>query len=490
MTTTLVTLAPIAFPLIAAAAALLGGWRRATAIMDVVASVAILASGVGLLGQVGTRPVISAAHLLRVDTLSCVMLIVIGAVATLATWASIDYIDTELAEGTTTSAGARQYATLVPLFLAAMSLAVLADNLGVIWTAIEATTIATAFLVGHRRTRQSLEATWKYVIVCSFGITVAFLGTVIIYLASIHAGASGSSALDLDTLAAHAGRFDPALARLAIGLLFIGFGAKAGLVPFHTWIADAHSQAPAPVSALMSGVLLAVAFSILLRLRVISDLALGDGYSRVMFLVIGFATLVVAVSLLVGQHDFKRLLAYSSLEQMGLLAVASASGDRLATAGVLLLIAAHGMAKAVLFLTAGHLQHAHHSTLIADVTGLLARSRMLGTSLAVGLVALVGLPPFGLFAAELAMARGMASARLAIPLSAAALLLAVGFIAITRHGTGMLLGAPAPGAPRMLLSRSAAGPLLVGMAALSVLGIVGGPVAHLLTTAAATVSGR
>lgn len=483
------TLLPILIPLAAAALAAIGGWRRMTAIGNVAASLIILASGVGLSGQDG-RPTTSLDHLLRADALTSLMLIVIGAVGTLATWASIDYIDTELDEHATTAAGARQYATLVPIFLAAMSLAVLANNLGVIWTAIEATTIATAFLVGHRRTRQSLEATWKYVIICSFGITVALLGTVILYLASIHAGAPASSALNLDVLAAHARHFDPALTRLGIGMLFVGFGAKAGLVPFHTWIADAHSQAPAPVSALMSGVLLSVAFSILLRLRVISELAIGSLFLRIMLVTVGLATLLVAVSLLVGQRDLKRLLAYSSIEQMGLLAVASASTNGLATAGVLLLIAAHGMAKAVLFLVAGQVQHAHRSTLMAEVRGLLGRSRVLGTALAVGLIGLVGLPPFGLFAAEMAIARGLAADELALPLGVAALLLAVGFAAITRHGTGMLLGVPELDAPAVTISRATAAPLLVGLLALTALGVVGGPLSHLFTSAAAAVGGR
>ena len=489
MTATLLTVVPIVAPVAAAAAALIVGWKRATALADVAAALSILVCGVALAARVGSRPVTGVGHLLRADSLSALMLIVIGAVGTLATWASIDYLDTELAEGSTTPVDARRYATLVPLFLAAMSLAVLADNLGVVWTAVEATTIATAFLVGHRRTRQSLEATWKYVIVCSFGITLAFLGTVIIYLAGIHAGVATSSALDLDVLAAHASHLDPALTRLAVGLLFVGFGAKAGLVPFHTWLADAHSQAPAPVSALMSGVLLAVAFSILLRIRVVADLALGHGYMRVMFLAIGLATLIIAVSLLIGQVDFKRLLAYSSLEQMGLLAVASATGNRLASAGVLLLIAAHGMAKAVLFLTAGQLQHAHHSTLIADVRGLLGRSRLLGATLAVGLVGLVGLPPFGLFAAELAIARGMAADELAVPLGIAGLLLAVGFIAITRHGSAMLLGNTDVDGPDPAVTAMRAAPLVVGITALTALGVIGGPLTHLFTQAAAAVAG-
>ncbi len=153
---------------------------------------------------------------------------------------------------------------LTPAFVAAMVLAVCANNIGVVWVAIEATTVITAFLVGHRRTKTALEATWKYVVICSVGIAVAFLGTVLLYFAAQHAGAPDAQALNLDVLAAYAARLDPGVTRLAGGLLLIGYGAKAGLVPFHTWLADAHSQAPAPVSALMSGVLLSVAFSVLI----------------------------------------------------------------------------------------------------------------------------------------------------------------------------------------------------------------------------------
>jgi hydrogenase-4 component F len=478
---------PLVAPLLAAACALAAGWRRLTGRLGVVAALCILAAGIGLAGRVGSGRVIADGHFLRADALTAVMLIVIGAVGTLATWASIGYLDTELTEATTTPGAARQYSVLVPVFLAAMALAVLADNLGVIWAAVEATTIATAFLVGHRRTRASLEATWKYVVICSFGITLAFLGAVVLYFAAIHAGAAPSDALDLDTLTARAGHMNPAVARLAVGLLLIGFGTKAGLVPFHTWLADAHSQAPAPVSALMSGVLLSVAFSVVLRVRVIADAALGDGYMRVGLLAVGLATLVVAVSLLVGQRDFKRMLAYSSLEQMGLVAVAAAAGTPLALAGLLLLFAGHGIAKAILFISAGQLQHTYRSTDIAEVTGLLARSRLLGVTFAIGLLGLVGLPPFALFPGELSIARGMADAHLTVALAAALVLLLVGFAAIARHGTGMLLGAaPSDEGPVTTMPATAV-PLVVGVVAFVALGVIGGPFPHLVTTAAAVL---
>ncbi len=286
-----------------------------------------------------------------------------------------------------------------------MVVAVCANNVGVIWVAIEATTVITAFLVGHRRTRSALEATWKYVVICSVGIAIAFLGTVLLYYAAEHAGAPPGSALDLDVLATYAGRLDPGTARIAGGLLLIGYGAKAGLFPFHTWLADAHSQAPAPVSALMSGVLLSVAFSVLIRIKPIIDAAAGPTFIRCGLLVIGLATLVIAALMLTVTPDMKRMLAYSSMENMGLIAVAAAAGTTLAIAALLLHVLAHGIGKTVLFLASGQLQASHNSTTIADITAVLRRSRLIGASFAVGVVVLLGLPPFAMFASELAIGR-------------------------------------------------------------------------------------
>lgn len=230
-----------------------------TAALTVLSAVAVLVCGVALGIRVGAGTGFALGGLLRADALTVTMLIVIGTVGTLATWAGMSYIDGELERAHTDERGARLYGVLTPAFLAAMVLAVCANNIGVVWVAIEATTVITTFLVGHRRTRTALEATWKYVVICSVGIAVAFLGTVLLYFAARDGGAPAAHALNLDALAAHAHGLNPAIARLAGGLLLIGYGAKAGLFPFHTLLADAHSQAPAPVSALMSGVLLSVA---------------------------------------------------------------------------------------------------------------------------------------------------------------------------------------------------------------------------------------
>jgi len=477
-------LLPILAPLAAAVLAALLGWRRLTASVTVLAALSVLVSAAAIGVHVGSGAQFGVGRLLRADALSVTMLTVIGTVGTLATWASVGYINAELTQGHTNRKGANLYGVLVPIFLAAMALAVLANNIGVMWVAIEATTVATAFLVGHRRTRPALEATWKYVVICSVGIALAFLGTVLLYFASLHAGASSERALDIDVLLRYATQLDPAVTRLAAGLLLLGYGAKAGLVPFHTWLADAHSQSPAPVSALMSGVLLSVAFSALLRVKSVVDLALGTGFLRTGLLVAGLLTLLIAASLLVVQRDFKRMLAYSSMENMGLVAVAAAAGTELAIAALLLHVLAHGIGKALVFLAAGQLQAAHDSTAIADVTGVLARSRLIGTSFAVGLVVLLGLPPFAMFASELSISRALAGAHLEWALGLALLLMVIAFAALVRNGARMLLGSPDPGSPAISVPRSVASALVTGVILSLALGLTAGPFTQLFHTAA------
>lgn len=481
--TTLILLSLLA-PAAASLFSLAVGWRRLSALVTVASALTILGCGVALAAQVGDHAHLASSGLLRADALSATMLIVIGVVGSLATWASIGYLDAELARGHTDERGARLYGILTPAFLAAMALAVSANNIGVIWIAVEATTVVTAFLVGHHRTRAALEATWKYVMVCSVGITIAFLGTVLLHFAARHAGAGSEDALHLDVLLAHAASLDPAVTRLAGALLLIGYGAKMGLAPFHTWLADAHSQAPAPVSALMSGVLLAVAFSVLLRIKPIIDIAVGPEFLRIALLVAGLTTLFIAALLLTITTDLKRMLAYSSMETMGLMAVAAAAGTGLAIAALLLHILAHGVGKTVLFLAGGQLQVAHDSTAIGEITAVLRRSRLVGGAFAVGMVVLLGLPPFAMFASELAIAISLADARLTWALGLTLVALMVAFAALVRNSGRMLLGAASPDSPAIRVPITVAGALIAGVVVSIALGVTAGPLSDLFATAA------
>lgn len=481
---TVLLLVPILAPIAGAAVNLIVGWRRWTAVLTLLSAAAVLVCGVTLGVRIGSAQHVALGGLLRADALSVTMLIVIGVVATLATWASIGYIGTELQHGHTDSNGARLYGVLTPAFVAAMVVAVCANNIGVVWVAIEATTVITAFLVGHRRTKTALEATWKYVVICSVGIAVAFLGTVLLYFAAQHAGAPEAQALNFDVLAAYAARLDPGVTRLAGGLLLIGYGAKTGLVPFHSWLADAHSQAPAPVSALMSGVLLSVAFSVLLRIKPIVDAATGPTFLRTGLVLLGLATLLVAALMLTVTGDVKRMLAYSSMENMGMIAIAAAVGTTLAIAALLLHVLAHGVGKTVLFLAGGQMQVAHGSTAIADITAVARRSRLVGGSFALGLIVLLGMPPFAMFASELAIARSLADAGLTWVLAAAMLLIGVAFAALVRNSGQMLLGTAPADAPTIAVPATVAAALLAGVTVSVVLGITAGPLTDLLTTAA------
>lgn len=480
-------LAAIFAPVGSSILTLVAGWRRATAASIVFSAATVLACGVALGFRIGSGMRLALGGLLRVDALTVTMLIVIGTVATLATWAGIGYLEAEVAHGHADARVARVYGALTAAFLAAMVVAVCANNIGVIWIAIEATTVITAFLVGHRRTRGALEATWKYVVICSVGIAIAFLGTVLLYYAAEHAGAPAAAALNLDVLTTRASGLNPDIARLAGGLLLIGYGAKVGLFPFHTWLADAHSQAPAPVSALMSGVLLSVAFSVLIRIKPIIDTAAGPTFLRSWLLVIGLATLVVAALMLTVTPDIKRMLAYSSMENMGLIAIAAAAGTPLAIAALLLHVLAHGIGKTVLFLASGQLQAAHNSTAINDINAVIRRSRLIGVSLAVGVLVLLGLPPFAMFASELAIVRSLADARLTWAMGAALLLIAVAFAALARNSGRILLGRATAGAPEIVVPRTVAGALVVGVAVSLTLGVTAGPLTGLFAIAAGDV---
>jgi hydrogenase-4 component F len=491
MTSTLLLLAPIGLPLATAIVYAVWGWRgRTTAWAGLVTTALLACDALGLAATVtADGPVQAAGGLIRADALSAWMLLGIATVALLACWASPAY----LAAGHTSTRRARWYGLLLHLFIAAMATAVLAGNLGVLWVAIEATTIVTAFLVGHHRTRPALEAAWKYVVICSAAIAIAFLGLVLLYYAARHAGLDGQQALDWAALTSHAHHLDPAVTRIAVGLAVIGFGAKAGLVPLHAWLPDAHSQAPAPVSALMSGVLLPVAFYAVLRVKAIADPALGAGYLRTLLLILALTTLALAALLLIGQRDYKRMLAYSSMEHMGLIALAAAIGTRLAIAALLLQMAGHGLAKTVAFLSSGHILYRHAGSQITDVRALATRMPLLAGLFGLAILALLGFPPTAIFASDLGIARAGSSAGLAWVTAAAFTLALAAFAAITTHSGRMLLGPPpatadtAPGDPPAALTIATALPLIVGLLGVAALGITLGPASGLLQSAASIV---
>ena len=474
-------LAILLVPLLAGVISALAPWRREVAVLGVVS----LAGVLGLALPIARESLVAAPSALGgslgADPLSALMLLVIGAVGLLAALGGVRYLDSQLARGACTPRQASLYAALVQGFIAAMILTVLARNIAVMWVAVEATTVVTTFLVGHRRTRGALEASWKYIIICSVGIALAFLGTMLLYVAASHG--HGVASLDWSTLVREAPRLNHAVVRLAFSLVVLGYGTKVGLAPLHSWLPDAHSQAPAPVSALMSGVLLSVAFYALLRCRAIAVAALGTDFVRATLLISGLVTLGIAVTMLLRQSDYKRMLAYSSMEHMGLLCLGAAAGTPLALAAVLLHVVGHGLAKSVLFLTSGEIVEADGTSQIAGVSGLLVRRPALGGLFAVGLAALVGLPPFSLFASELGVVRALSAAGLAWVSALALAALALVVVGLSAPAARMLLGPATTTPQRASLSFSA--PMGVALGALALLGVVAWPLSSLIHAGAA-----
>ena len=477
----------VTLPVLAALVSLVIGWRTWMPGIGVIANLGVLVGGIVFaVHDLHDAVPVAARGNLRVDSLSAFMLIVIGAVSTLASWGAVRYLGAEVREEHATPRHAVHFAVLVQLFVGAMVLAVCAANIGILWVAIEATTIATTFLVGHRRTRGALEASWKYIVICSVGIALAFLGTVILYLAAQHAGGTSVHALDWTWLSSHAHQLNPSIVRLAFGLLVLGYGTKVGLAPMHSWLPDAHSQAPAPVSALMSGVLLSVALYGLLRLKAIAVLSVGESFPRAMFLILALLSMVLAALLLVSQRDLKRALAYSSMEHMGLMSLAVAAGTPLALYGVLLHMIGHGLAKGTLFLSAGELSLVDGTSDVTQASGLMLRRPGLGGSVALGLAALLGFPPFSLFVSEITMMRGELDVHMYIPVVVSLLALSVAFAALATLGRRLLFSGSSD-ADRHSTAISALIPIGTGLAVCAFIGVSAWPLSALLSAASKLV---
>jgi hydrogenase-4 component F len=333
----------------------------------------------------------------------------------------------------------RYYVPTMLFFLASMTLAVLSHHLGLFWVALEATTLSSATLIFFDRSERSLEAAWKYLILCSVGIALALAGIFLMAL-SMPPGAEGS--LLLENLIKGAPAMSHAWLQTAFLFLLVGYGTKMGLAPMHTWLPDAHSEAPSPVSALLSGALLNCAFLGILRvLQVTNAAGLGD-FTRKPILVLGFVSMGTAAAFLIRQPDYKRLLAYSSVEHMGILAVGIGLGGTTAIYGALLHALNHSLAKALLFFTAGAILLLYHTKTVAGVSGLIKRAPIVAALFIAGFFAITGAPPFGLFISELTILLAAIAGGHYFASALFLFLLAVAFAAMGAAFLNMMFGDP------------------------------------------------
>ena len=347
--------------------------------------------------------------LIAVDALSGFILFivtVIGFASALYTWT---YFEHYRKEGVVTPARMSRYFFLFHMFMLAMNLAVLANSLGILWVAIEGTTLATTFLINFFKRKTSLEAGWKYLILCSVGIALALFGTVLMYMSSIRALGEDHATLNITELMQVAGRLDPHVVKLAFVFILVGYGTKIGLVPMHTWVPEAYSEAPAPVVAMLAGVLETVAVYAVLRCKMVVDATVSPGYAGNFLVALGFLSFGVAALFMLAQPDYKRLFAYSSIEHMGIAIVGFGTGGILGTFGGLFHLLNHALAKSLAFFAAGHLFIRFGTREIASVRGVFKVQPLTAAALLAASLALVGMPPLSMFVSEFSVAGALAS---------------------------------------------------------------------------------
>ena len=368
---------------------------RLTARLNVLAAFLTFATAVSLFVVEPT----SGPYLL-VDDLNKVFIVLTTFVAFTTSAFSASYIGHEIKIGRLKLSYVRFYHAMYQVLMFAMNLALVANNIGLMWVAIEIATLTTVLMVGIYRTHEALEAAWKYFILGSVGIALALFGTILIYMAAKPVIGEGTSAMVWTVLVMHAAKFDPALLNVAFVFLLLGYGTKVGLAPLHAWLPDAHAEGPTPISAVLSGLLLNVALYALLRFKMLlalNPVAIAPGPLMV---TMGLISCVFAAFMLYRRRDIKRMFAYSSIEHMGIIVFAFGMGGPLANFAGLLHMTMHSLTKSAIFFAVGHIAQVKGTQKIADMGGLTVTNPVLGWGLVLGVVAIAGLPPLGIFMSE------------------------------------------------------------------------------------------
>src|SRR5207253_709986 len=387
--------AVLVIPALAAALLVVLPGYRLTAVLNVLAALLTFLAAVSLFFG---RP--QPTSYLLVDDLNNVFIVLTTFVGLTTSIFSASYIGHELEIGRLTPRFLRFYHAMYQLLMFAMNLALVANNIGLIWVAIELATLTTVLMVGIYRTHEALEAAWKYFILGSVGIALALFGTILVYMAARPVLGEGLNAMVWTVLVTRAGAFDPALLNVAFVFLLLGYGTKVGLAPLHAWLPDAHAEGPTPISAVLSGLLLNVALYALLRFKMLLAVNPGALAPGPLMVALGLISLVFAVFMLYRRRDIKRMFAYSSIEHMGIITFAFGMGGPLANFAGLLHMTMHSLTKSAIFFAVGHIAQVKGTQRIADMGGLTETNPVLGWGLVLGVVAIAGLPPLGIFMSE------------------------------------------------------------------------------------------
>jgi hydrogenase-4 component F len=395
-------IAVLGFPLAGALVLAVIGERDEAPVVNVVASLLTLLAAVALTARVIEEgPQLTLGKQFFVDPFNVFLVALTAFVGFTTAIFSRPYMRIEHEHGKLTTARLRLYHAMYQLFNFTMLLALLTNNMGILWVALEAATLTTVLLVSLYRTAASLEAAWKYFILCGVGIAQALFGTILLFFAAEKVlGAEAGSALLWTELNNVKPLLEPTVLSLAFVFLLVGYGTKVGLVPLHNWLPDAHAEGPTPVSAVLSGLLLNVALYAVIRCKVLVDGAMPTAFARNLMMGFGLLSVVVAAFLLSRQRDIKRLFAYSSIEHMGIITFAFGMGGPIASFAGLLHMTVHSLTKSAIFFAVGHAAQKTGTQLIDGIRGLVTISPMIGWGLLIGTFAILGMPPFGVFASE------------------------------------------------------------------------------------------
>jgi hydrogenase-4 component F len=349
------------------------------------------------------------------------------------------YMLNEQAHGRITARRLRLYHCMYQVFVFTMLLVLLTNNIGIMWVALEGATLTTVLLVSLYRTPASIEAAWKYFILCSVGIAQALFGTILVYLAAEKVLGGGGNALLWTHLNQVKGDLEPTVLSLAFVFLIVGYGTKVGLAPLHNWLPDAHAEGPTPISAVLSGLLLNIGLYAVVRCKVLVDGALGTPFAGNLMMGFGLLSVVVAAFFLSRQKDVKRMFAYSSIEHMGLTTFAFGMGGPVATFAALLHMTVHSLTKSAIFFTVGHATQKTGTQMMDQIRGLIVTNPTIGWGMMLGTLAILGMPPFGVFASEfLILTTAMREQPWATPILLVSL--AVAFAAMFTRVQAMVFG--------------------------------------------------
>ena len=424
----------------------------------------------------------------HLDGLSALFLGLIAIIAPCTGVYSLPYVAHDVAEGKLGPSQVKQYYAFFSLFVFSMILAVTSNNIIMMWVSVEATTLSTVFLVGVYRTKLALEAAWKYVIVCTAGVAFGLFGTLLVYANAADIMADPHQAVFWTSILPNAPLMDHSLMMIAFVFAAIGFGTKAGLFPMHTWLPDAHSEAPSPVSALLSGVLLKCAILIVLRFYILTAANVGATFPQTVMMILGVLSVCYAAFEVYKQNDLKRKLAYSSCENVGLIAVCFGIGGPLGIIAGLVHCIAHGLTKALMFCLSGNVMMKYHTRDLAKISGIISVAPVTGVLFAAGCLALAGFPPFAMFVSEMFMVLAGVAAEVWWAVALVLVALVVVIMALVRMITGSALGRAPEGVKRCDVPALALVPEVVLLALVVLLGVaLPGPFAGSIEEASAIV---